>query len=182
MRSNAAGLTLLAALVCGCSGFNEAARDRLGWTFAGRTPSLRLRCETPSPLPAPVMTAATTPARLIVRGGQNPERPAVVGELFKWGGGSFAAPQEGKILIVLEHPANDVLVGDVIRILLRNGFTVADDAQGSVPVLEAAVAGLNVKGFPPGLVRAKGNDPGAGGVPDHPDARCHGGLDGLLRG
>jgi hypothetical protein len=151
MRSGSALITLIALVTYGCSAFGEAAHDRLGWQFAGRKPSLQLRCETPSPAPGPA-AAVVSPARLMVRGGSDPGQPAVVGELFTWG----SSPWHPAAPIVLEGSANDVLVGDVKRILVRNGFTLTEDAQAASAVLDTAIAGLNVKGVPGQLTDMKG--------------------------
>jgi hypothetical protein len=93
MRSGSTVITLIALVTYGCSAFGEAARDRQGWQFAGRKPNLQLRCETPTPAPGPP-AAAVSPARLMVRSGSDPGRPAAVGELFTWGSSPWnpAAP------------------------------------------------------------------------------------------
>lgn len=148
--AGSAVITLIALVTYGCSAFSEAARDRLGWQFAGRKPSLQLRCETPSPAPGPP-EGVGSPARLMVRGGSDPVGRAVVGELFRWG-----ALPERETPIVLEGSANDVLAADVKRILVRNGFTLTEDAQAASAVLDTAIAGLNVKGVPGQLTDMKG--------------------------
>jgi hypothetical protein len=150
MRSGSTIITLIALVTYGCSAFGEAARDRLGAKLAGRKPSLQLRCETPSAAPGPP-EAVVSPARLMVRGGSDPGRPAVVGELFTWG----TLPGR-ETPIVLAGSANDVLAADVKRILLRNGFTLTEDAQAASAVLDTAIAGLDVKGVPGQLTDMKG--------------------------
>jgi hypothetical protein len=135
---------LSAILAQGCSGLNEAYRDR----FSQQNPTIRFGCNqgTRAPVGDP---SPKSDFWIFVRGAPDPD-PPVVGELFDWNT-SNRIP-----VVIIGPPPNEVLAADVKAILTRNGFNVTEDHQTAQAFLDVDITQLGTWGIPGGWTELRG--------------------------
>jgi hypothetical protein len=131
-------------LAQGCSGWNEAYRDR----YSQRSPAIRFGCDLAAAA-ADLKGAPKSDIRILVREAPGQDAP-LVGELLDW-------DSRSEIPVVIAGPPPDrVLAADVKGILVRNGFTVTEDHRSAQAFIDVHVTRLGAVQVSAGWTELRG--------------------------